>query len=123
MQNYVSFDFDGVLHVSMNPNSIHPKIWSWVDGEDERPQPRMEYHKILKKEAQTNPIIITTSRCEESRIDIQDFIDFYQLPVREIYLTCMEPKIRLFKELTRQGIKVIRHYDDDPNISLSLIHI
>lgn len=125
MQNYVSFDFDGVLHVSMNANSIHTTIWSWIDGESERPRPRLEYHQMLKREAHKYPIIITTSRCEENRDDIQDFLDFYRLPVKEIYLTCMEPKIQFLMNLSRSHLnnnklcerkKIIRHYDDDSSI-------
>jgi len=100
----VSFDFDGVLHKSMYPGTIHPLDFYASDLE-----PYEEMHRQLRKEAQSNDVIVVSARHRYGEMyDVmEEFINNYNLPVRDIYGTHGGPKRRLLEELG-----VIRHYDD-----------
>ena len=57
----ISYDFDGVLHLSMIPNTIHPSNWLdwniWI--------PSLKMHKKLKQDhEENNKIIVMSARCE-----------------------------------------------------------
>ena len=97
----VSFDFDGVLHIAMHPNTIHPNIWDSGDL-----PPREKYIQILKQEAKSNSVIIMSARCETE--EIWEFVKINRLPVQDVIATCMEDKVPLLMEMG-----AIRHYDDD----------
>jgi len=97
----VSFDFDGVLHQEMQSGTIHPLHFDHGDL-----APREEYINELFQESKNNNIIIVSARCSDE--EIWQFIEIHHLPVKEVYATCMRPKIPLLMKLG-----VIRHYDDD----------
>lgn len=101
----VSFDFDGVLHVSMHRGTTHPLSYDDPDLE-----PRWEMHEQLRKEARNgNKIIVVTARCYDW--PLREFIEEYSLPVEGIFVTCDQTKIPILKS---QG--AIRHYDDNRNM-------
>lgn len=101
----VSFDFDGVLHISMHRGTTHPLSYDDADLE-----PRWEMHEQLRQEARNgNKIIIVTARCYDD--PVREFIDNYSLPVEDIFVTCDQTKIPILKA---QG--AIRHYDDNRNM-------
>ena len=99
----VSFDFDGVLHTSMHPGTIHPDNWDSGDL-----PPRKKYIKILKEEAKQNEIIIVSARCQDDEENIWEFVNINKLPVKDVITTCMAPKVPILIEMG-----AIRHYDDD----------
>jgi hypothetical protein len=119
----VSFDFDGVLHLSMIPGTIEPldnkNFDSWI--------PSKHIHKVLLEEHKKgNKIIIVSSRAElffdfgknktyNTRECIQKFIKIYNLPVEDIILTNNYPK-----KVFLMHNKVIRHYDDNVNLKYDL---
>lgn len=112
----VSFDFDGVLHNSVGVESrdsmgrvlgYGPKDFlkykSW--------KPNYEIHKMIRKEAQNNKIVIVTARCSYYKDVIMEFLKMYGLNkyISRIYFTCMMSKVPYLK-----SIKAIRHYEDSP---------
>lgn len=82
-RNIVSFDFDGVLHSSLEENSLNP-----ISHTEWNLTPCYKMHELLKKEYNDgNDIIIVSARSEtyENGIDIVKramwrFINHYDLP-------------------------------------------
>jgi len=119
----VSFDFDGVLHLSTVGDTIHPKNYTewktWI--------PSTKIHRILRSEHKAgNKIVVISARCpwacdgkDEVVLDtyeiLNDFFKKYHLPVDDIILTCDHPKI---EHLIR--LKCIRHYDDNYKMEYEL---
>lgn len=100
--NVVSFDFDGVLHSSVHPGTIHPLSYNDSDLE-----PRYDMHERLKQEARNgNKIIIVSARCYDW--PIHEFIKAYKLPVEDVFVTCDQSKLSTLK-----AQKAIRHYNDN----------
>lgn len=107
----ISFDFDGVLHVSLHQGTTHPvDYFNWQEW-----QPYYKMHKVLKRESLSNTIVIVTARCENMEEPMWDFIQYYELPVQKIYTTCDGPKWP-----TLEKIGAIKHYDDSPKIAREL---
>ena len=101
----VSFDFDGVLHSSMHPGTIHP-----VDYENSDLDPRWDMHEKLRQEARSgHRIIVVSARCYD--YPLREFIENHDLPVSNIFVTCDKSKIPILKQYN-----VIRHYDDNRNM-------
>jgi hypothetical protein len=100
----VSFDFDGVLHTSMIPNTLHPINFT----EPDTWEPNYLMHDILRKEQKNNRIIIVTARDTWNKPEIEYFIKKYNLSVDEIVTTDEMPKKSFL--LNRNAIK---HYDDN----------
>lgn len=104
----VSFDFDGVLHISTHPGTIDPvELFDWWKWEPNKP-----LHKILRQEHKAgNKIIIVTARNDWMKW-MQDaiwtFCKKYNLPVDELVFTENLPKRRFLINKN-----VIRHYDDN----------
>ena len=119
----VSFDFDGVLHLSMISGTIEPlddtNYDTWIPSEN--------IHQVLLNEHKKgNKIIIISSRAkffydfEEDKVyntkdSIKKFLKMYNLPVEDIILTNNYPK-KIF--LIHNN--VIRHYDDNVNLKYDL---
>jgi hypothetical protein len=128
-RNVVSFDFDGVLHLSMIPGTIHPADWinykTWI--------PSKKLHGILKKEHQNGNKIIVISARDKKFYDfnkpdfnwdsppldmkkiMMKFMKLYQLPVDDIILTDNGPKKQILIDM-----KAIRHYDDNIDMEREL---
>ena len=119
----VSFDFDGVLHLSMVKGTIHPLNYddykSWI--------PSIKMHRILRSEHRAgNKIVLISARGKfgwipeddivyEMKPVIQKFLKKYHLPVDQIILTSDQPKAQFLK-----NINTIRHYDDNWNLIYEL---
>ena len=85
----VSFDFDGVLHTSMIPGTLHPLNFhlpnTW--------KPNLKLHDILRQEQKTHKVIIVTARDTWNKPEIKEFLDMWNLPVDEIITTDNRPKL------------------------------
>lgn len=120
----VSFDFDGVLHLSMIENTLDPidfLAWDLIPNET-------VFDAIWSEYDSGNKIIVVSARCKiesykKSKTTFSDitkilmwkYINYYNLPIEEIYLTCGRPK-----KLILEKLKVIRHYDDNFNMRYEL---
>jgi len=107
----VSFDFDGVLHLSTIPGTLHPinfdEYKTWI--------PNYEMIKLLKEERKNHKVIITTARDNWNKPEVEQFLKLHNIIVDDIILTNNQPK--------RQYLlinKVIRHYDDNPKLQKEL---
>ncbi len=103
----ISYDFDGVLHLSVYPNSIEPIRYfdfnSW--------KPSVNIHQLLKKQYDNGCKIIVVSARECTSLMkniLYKYIDKYELPVDDIVLTDRNNKIDFLLKYD-----VIRHYDDN----------
>jgi len=106
-----SFDFDGVLHTSMVPGTIHPLNYDkW-----ETWKPYKAMHNQMRKDAQIADIIVVSSRHPDDEDVMWKFIRAYNLPVEQIHCTNMEPKLPIL-----QNAGAVRHYDDNPNLKREL---
>lgn len=103
LRHVVSFDFDGVLHKSIFPGTIHP-----LPNEIEY-EPSLKMHKKLREEAEKNRILVISARDHSDKI--WEFVKKYDLPVDEVIVTAMMPKLPFFKKHN-----VIRHYDDNKEL-------
>lgn len=119
----VTFDFDGVLHLSMIKGTIHPQNYddykSW--------KPSIKIHRLLRSEHRAgNEIVIISARGKygydfqkevtyDMKPIIQKFLKKYHLPVDRIILTSDRPKAPYLK-----SIQPIRHYDDNWNLMYEL---
>jgi phosphoglycolate phosphatase-like HAD superfamily hydrolase len=107
----VSFDFDGVLHTSMIPGTLHPinfrlsKTW----------KPNLKLHDILRNEQKTHKVIIVTARDTWNKPQIKEFLDMWNLHVDDIVTTDNRPKLDYLI-----NNNVIRHYDDNPKMITEL---
>ena len=103
----VSFDFDGVLHTSMVPGTLHPINFfepnSWI--------PNLKLHDLLRQEKKLHKVIITTARDTWNKLEIEEFLKKWNLPVDEIITTDNKPKKPYLI-----ANNVIRHYDDNLNL-------
>ena len=107
----VSFDFDGVLHTSMIPGTLHPINFILPDTW----KPNLKLHDILKKEQKTHKVIIVTARPHWNKLEIQDFLKKWNLKVDDIITTNNMPK----KPYLMKN-NVIKHYDDNPKMITEL---
>lgn len=110
LDDIISYDFDGVLHKSMIPNTIHPidfDSWNeWI--------PNMEIIRNLKEESQKGSnIIVVTSRCMFDIPTIWSFINKWSIPVCEVYTTESD---YVKKSYILKNLNASKHYDDNPNI-------
>jgi len=107
----VSFDFDGVLHLSMDDGTFNPKnfddVKSWT--------PNRAVFARMRKESRTNRVVICTKRDEWNMQEIEEFVKMHKLPVQEIVCTNNMPKLPYLKKLM-----AVRHYDDNPNMAQEL---
>ena len=106
----VSFDFDGVLHTDIIPNTHHP-----ISHFDTDLTPNEQMHQQLRQEAAKNKVVIVSARCPESQTIISDFCKQYALPITGIYTTCDRPKLPILLKLN-----AIRHYDDNLKVGREL---
>ena len=94
----VSFDFDGTLHASVKTDrngDIHPFPFF---GPAERYQPLTNMINLLRKEAETNTVIIITKRGEESVELVKKFVEMHNLPVSNFYFTDENSKLPYLKK-------------------------
>lgn len=105
----ISYDFDGVLHVSVigvHPiDFVHPDRWV----------PFTEMHEQLREDAKDHKIIVVTARPEDTNEFLWEFIKMHDLPVEEIYAVNNGPKTPI---LISTG--AIRHYDDNEGMRNAL---
>lgn len=135
----ISYDFDGVLHLSMIPNTIHPSNWLdwniWI--------PSLNMHEQLKRDhEENNKIVVISARTEymfkvdnrlmgidpESRFDYikhlhnldKDYIEYDMIPIMKKFL--IKYKLPVEEIILTNGqpkifdlkdSKVIKHYDDN----------
>lgn len=107
----ISFDFDGVLHTSMIPGTLHPINFFDPDSWE----PNFKLHDLLRKEADSHKVIIVTARDTWNKRQIEAFLNKWNLPVDEIITTDNKPK----KSFLINN-DVIRHYDDNPRLRTEL---
>jgi hypothetical protein len=97
----VSFDFDGVLHVSVegiNPVSFDdPTEW----------EPFTEIIELIHELAKTNTIVVLSARDSWNVKEIEEFIKMHKIPISEVYCTDGYSKRDVLVE-----IGAVRHYDD-----------
>ena len=114
----ITYDFDGVLHTSMNPikppaksaGPISYTEWNkWV--------PFKEMHECLKEDSKNSKIIIVTKRYKKHKPHVQKFIEKFNLPVLKIICTNMKPKWPTLKK-----INSIKHYDDSSSVEKELLN-
>ena len=107
----VSFDFDGVLHSSMIPGTLHPinytDVGSWT--------PKYDMIELLNQEKKNHKIIITTARDTWNKPHIQKFLELHNISVDDIILTNNQPKRDYLV-----ANNVIRHYDDNAKLEQEL---
>lgn len=100
----VSFDFDGVLHKSVEEGSINPIYWDEWDLMD----PFIEIHNLIKQyDQQGHELLITTARGEMPHV-VEKFCQHHELPFVDFHYTYGLPKRDLLELL-----KVDVHYDDN----------
>lgn len=103
-RDVVSFDFDGVLHSSIIPDTTHPinfdKPDTWEPFE-------MMHNAVRKEHANGNKVIVITARDEDNKPFIWEFIKKYDLPIEEVICTNDMPKLA---DIVVSG--AFRHYDD-----------
>jgi len=104
----VSFDFDGILHSSVIPNTLHPICFRDAN----KWEPRYDIFDLLLKEAETNEVYIVTSRNTTNKPEIMEFVIMHDLPVNGIICGDGFPKT---PNLVKLGS--IRHYDDDAGLT------
>ena len=106
----ISYDFDGVLHESVIPNTIHPIDFDgWNDW-----MPNIKIIKKLKEESSNGyNIIVVTSRCMYDINIIWSFINKWNIPICEVYTTESD---YIKKSYILKKLNVIKHYDDNPDI-------
>ena len=105
----VSYDFDGVLHVSVV--GIHPLDFTEPNLWD----PFTEMMAQLKEDAKTHTIVIVTARPSSTDIYVWEFIKNNNLPVEQIYATDDGPKTPVLLK-----IGAVRHYDDNAALAAPL---
>ena len=107
----VSFDFDGVLHSSMIPGTLHPvnytDVGSWA--------PKHDMIELLNKEKKNHKVIITTARDTWNKPHIKKFLELHNISVDDIILTNNQPKRDYLV-----ANNVIRHYDDNAKLEQEL---
>lgn len=107
----VSFDFDGVLHSSVIPNTLHPICYRNVNLWE----PRYDMLEMVAEEAETNEVYIVTSRNTGNEPEIMEFVIKHDLPISGIICGDGLPKT---PNLIKLGS--IRHYDDDIDLAAPL---
>jgi uncharacterized HAD superfamily protein len=107
----VSFDFDGVLHTSMIPGTLHPLNFRLP----KTCKPNLKLHDILRNEQKTHKVIIVTARDTWNKPEIKEFLDMWNLHVDEIITTDNRPKLDYLI-----NNNVIRHYDDNTKMITEL---
>jgi len=99
----ISYDFDGTLHSSVHPGTIHPIQFDdhdeWIPNED--------MFKRMREDAKIAKIVIVTARHSYLAAPIWKFVAKYNLPVSAIYCTNDRPKLNVLK-----SIGAAKHYDD-----------
>ena len=109
-EGVVSFDFDGVLHLSMRPGTTDPSDASTSDLD-----PFRKMHEMMRKESRTRDIVVVSKRAKRHEGIMWEFIKNHNLPVKEIYTTDLGPKLPVLRQLG-----AIRHYDDSQEVGNEL---
>lgn len=113
----VSYDFDGVLHLSIQPDidfhrSLNRATYHPInqDFSNSDLYPFKEYIEQLKKDHRDGfQIIIVTARPESSDIHVRKYLKNQGIENLISNILYISDKIPFLK-----GIKVIKHYDDSP---------
>lgn len=105
-RDIVSFDFDGVIHRSVIPGTIHPINF---DQPDTWEPFEMMHQAIRKEHSNGNKVILITARDSWNYKEIESYIKKYNLPIEEFIYTDNDPKLSFIVASLS-----IRHYDDSP---------
>jgi len=107
--NVISYDFDGVLHTSVVPGTIHPisfdKWQSW--------KPNKTIFDQIRHEAKNHSIVVVSSRNAYHIPAMKKYIEKYDLPIQEIFLSEGD---QVSKSYILKSLGAIKHYDDNPDI-------
>jgi hypothetical protein len=101
MNSFVSFDFDGILHLDVDR---HGNPYDFETSDMEPNEPML---KRLREEAKSHRIAIVTARNGWMLDPIHEFVEKHRLPVDRIESAM--PKINAL-----HAMGAIRHYDDNP---------
>ena len=105
----ISYDFDGVLHVSVK--GLDP-----IEFFDHNQwEPFTEMHDQLREDSKTHEIIVVTARHPMTNDNVWDFIRKHDLPISKVYATNNMSKIPILKM-----VGAVRHYDDNRFIATAL---
>ena len=111
-RDIVSFDFDGVIHRSVFPGTIHPINFDQPDTW----QPFEMMHQAIRKEhANGNKVIVVTARDSWNAKEVEAYVKKYDLPIEEFIYTDNAPKLPYIV-----ASMSIRHYDDSPMLKQGL---
>lgn len=104
-KNVISYDFDGVLHKSIIPGTIHPKDYNDYDNFI----PNFKIIEKLNKQSKNHDIIILTSRQNYEIPDLWEFVKKWDINITDIFTT----GDRIKKSYVLKSLKAIKHYDDN----------
>ena len=109
-KDVISYDFDGVLHTSVVPGTIHPV--SFDDWESWQPNKTI-FDQLNKEVEDGHTIIVVSSRNGYMIPDMNSYIRKYKLPIKDIFLTEND---YIKKSFILESLDVIKHYDDNKDI-------
>jgi FMN phosphatase YigB (HAD superfamily) len=107
-EKIVSFDFDSTLLMNFWDDEKNDYIRN-EDGTTFGFPNQENIKKIKEYNNKGWKVIIVTSRLDEEKQEVIDFVDKYELPIEDIHCTNSQLKIDTLKRL---GVLV--HYDDNP---------
>jgi hypothetical protein len=107
----ISYDFDGTLHSSVHPGTIHPMQFHdaamW--------EPNESIFAQMREDAEIAEIVVVSARPPESEEVMWEFIHMHGLPVDRIYCTDNTHKSAILQE-----IGASKHYDDSTEVGREL---
>jgi hypothetical protein len=103
-----SYDFDGVLHLDMEPDPDAPGFYRNRDFHNPTRWPPFErLHRQLREQAAYATIVVVTARDEWNLPEIRAFLCRHRLPVHSVHCTNDGPK-----RAALLALGAARHYDD-----------
>lgn len=105
-KNVISYDFDGVLHKSIIPGTIHPANYYDYDNFI----PNLEIIEKLNKQSKNHDIIILTSRQNYEIPNLWKFVKKWDINITDIFTTDGDI---IKKSYILKSLKAIKHYDDN----------
>jgi len=105
-KNVISYDFDGVLHKSIIPGTIHPSNYQ----DYKNFIPNLEIIEELNKQSKNHDIIILTSRQKYEIPNLWEFVRNWDINISDIFTTDGDT---IKKSYILKSLKAIKHYDDN----------
>jgi hypothetical protein len=105
-RSIISYDFDGVLHKSIIPGTIHPSNYPDYDNFI----PNLEMIEQLNEQSKTHDIIILTSRQNYEIPNLWIFSKKHKINITDIFTTDGDT---IKKSYVLKSLNAIKHYDDN----------